>query len=157
MEDDADIILRDVFGGSSDGEEPQEYELDCPSRRESSELDCERTHSWEQISKIDGLWLSRNFLSSDQQASLHSAINREGWFDEASGNQAMRFGELPGWAIELSNSIREVVFHSDNDHLFELVDRFQDICHFPSDLLWREPLFDQLIVNIYQPGNMCTC
>lgn len=76
MEDDAVMILKDVFGESSDSEEPQEYELDYASRRGSSELVCERSHSWEQISQIDGLWLCRNFLSSDQQASLLSSINR---------------------------------------------------------------------------------
>lgn len=73
--------------------------------------------------------------------------------------KAMRFGELPGWAIELSNSIREVVFHSDSEHLFEIVDtdaceKVKEIYRFPSELLWREPLFDQLIVNIYQPGEV---
>lgn len=72
----------------------------------------------------------------------------------------MRFGDLPEWAIELSNCIREFVFYSDSDHLFESVNKEspekveEEVCHFPSDLLWRDPLFDQLIVNIYQPGEV---
>lgn len=76
MEDDAVKILKDVFGESSDSEDPHEYELDYPSRMGSSELVCEGNHSWEQISQIDGLWLCRDFLSSNQQTSLLSAINR---------------------------------------------------------------------------------
>lgn len=55
----------------------------------------------------------------------------------------MRFGDIPMWALELSSSIRKVVLFS--DHVGETM---------PSDLLWREPLFDQLIVNVYQPGEV---
>lgn len=53
----------------------------------------------------------------------------------------MRFGDLPSWAIELSDLILESV---------ESV----DLPVLPADLLWREPLFDQLIVNLYQPGEV---
>lgn len=61
----------------------------------------------------------------------------------------MRFGDLPAWAIELSASIRELVLSSSNlDH------EKDELCPFPPDLLWREPLFDQLIVNVYHPGEV---
>lgn len=53
----------------------------------------------------------------------------------------MRFGDLPSWATELSDLIRETV---------ESV----DLPVLSADLLWREPLFDQLIVNLYQPGEV---
>lgn len=53
--------------------------------------------------------------------------------------KAMRFGDLPSWATELSELILESV---------ESV----DLPVLPADLLWREPLFNQLIVNLYQPG-----
>lgn len=69
----------------------------------------------------------------------------------------MRFGDLPAWATELSNSIREVVHYS--DYAFESMntaacDKDKENCPFPSHLLWREPLFNQLITNIYQPGEV---
>lgn len=53
----------------------------------------------------------------------------------------MRFGDLPSWATELSELILESV---------ESV----DLPVLPADLLCREPLFDQLIVNLYQPGEV---
>ena len=71
----------------------------------------------------------------------------------------MRFGELPSWAIELSNSIRDGVLGSsynvpNSDHMdFGSCNGKNEASPspFPSDLLWREPLFDQLIVNLYHP------
>ncbi|KAG2697427.1 hypothetical protein I3760_07G105400 [Carya illinoinensis] len=68
---------------------------------------------------------------------------------------AMRFGNLPAWASEISDSIRELVLLNDpgldpmNSGAYYGA---EEECAFPSDLLWREPLFDQLIVNAYQPG-----
>ncbi|CAA0828197.1 2-oxoglutarate (2OG) and Fe(II)-dependent oxygenase superfamily protein [Striga hermonthica] len=77
------------------------------------------------------------------------------WNNACIAIQAMRFGNLPPWANELSCIIRENV----------LLDGFSSKCMgpkvsdsnkeshiFPSEILWREPLFDQFIVNIYQPG-----
>ncbi|WCJ21353.1 2-oxoglutarate (2OG) and Fe(II)-dependent oxygenase superfamily protein [Euphorbia peplus] len=101
---------------------------------------------WTAIKEINGLWLCHHFLSPPQQSMLLSAILNEGWFTDKSNNQAMRFGDLPCWAIELSNSIRKAVVLSQES------DECGDQCVLPSDLLWREPLFDQLIVNSYQPG-----
>ncbi|KAL5713013.1 hypothetical protein ACHQM5_015131 [Ranunculus cassubicifolius] len=119
-------ILVDVFGeSSSEDDEKDEFSL-----------------NWEEIKEIKGLWLCRNFLSSKDQSSLLIAIKKEGWFTEASNNQAMAFGNLPGWATELSTSIHKAVC------LSEHVGRSP----MPSSLLWREPFFDQLIVNLYQPG-----
>ncbi|KAJ6723440.1 ALKYLATED DNA REPAIR PROTEIN ALKB-like protein 8 ISOFORM X1 [Salix koriyanagi] len=81
--------------------------------------------------------------------------NAEGWFLEAPNNQAMRFGDLPSWAIELSNSIREVILYGDRIHEPPNCagsDRGEAACWLPPDLLSREPFFDQLIANVYQPG-----
>lgn len=69
----------------------------------------------------------------------------------------MRFGDLPAWATEISTSIKELIQFS--DCLSEPMDtadcdKDKEACLFPPDLLWREPLFDQLIVNIYQPGEV---
>ncbi|RVW54531.1 Uncharacterized protein P8A3.02c [Vitis vinifera] len=85
---------------------------------------------------------------------LHHVVS-EGWFSEASHNQAMRFGNLPEWATELSHSIREVVLFSDyvSEHMDSVTcDGDKKGCLLPSEILWREPLFDQLILNVYQPG-----
>ena len=71
--------------------------------------------------------------------------------------QAMRFGDLPKWAIELANLIREVVhFSEDASEYVDIMAYGEDkeVSIFPSNLLWREPLFDQLIVNVYQPGEV---
>lgn len=39
----------------------------------------------------------------------------------------------------------------------ELTNKDEDTCPLPSDLLWREPLFDQLIANRYKPGEVRNC
>ena len=72
----------------------------------------------------------------------------------------MRFGDIPSWATELSNSIREAVLLG--DHVSESTDLATSNggtkpCLLPSDLLWREPQFDQLIVNVYHPGEVRHC
>ncbi|MFS8014293.1 hypothetical protein Hanom_Chr15g01342891 [Helianthus anomalus] len=80
----------------------------------------------------------------------------EGWFTDASHNQAMRFGDLPAWANELSTCIRELIRYSNYD--LESTDITSEMdgqdCVFPSTLLNREPLFNQLIANSYQPGEV---
>ncbi|CAA7399905.1 unnamed protein product [Spirodela intermedia] len=97
--------------------------------------------SWEQVEGIRGLWLCRDFLSPELQSTLLAAIENEGWFTEETHNQAMRFGDLPIWASDLSDLIQEAAAVSDAEP------------HpIPGHLLWRDPLFDQLIVNVYAPG-----
>ncbi|XP_044494262.1 alkylated DNA repair protein ALKBH8 homolog [Mangifera indica] len=145
--DDQETVLKQVFGESSDSdsndcEQPQQHEI------RSENLG--QIPSWLHFKVINGLYLCRDFLSPQDQSSLLSAVQNEGWFTDASHNQAMRFGDLPTWAIKLSNSIREAVLLSDND--LASCDGDKEACPLASDLLWREPLFDQLIVNVYQPG-----
>ncbi|XP_047265219.1 alkylated DNA repair protein alkB homolog 8 isoform X3 [Capsicum annuum] len=79
-------------------------------------------------------------------------VAAEGWFAASSSNQAMRFGDLPGWAVELSSSIHEVILFSNYAAELENYETGKEACIFPQDLLWREPIFDQLIVNMYQPA-----
>ncbi|KAK6260223.1 Alpha-ketoglutarate-dependent dioxygenase AlkB-like - like 1 [Theobroma cacao] len=163
-------LLREVFGESSDSEDddPQHKQIGDP------------IPSWEQIKEINGLWLCRDFLSPQHQSSLISAVLNEGWFTEDSHNQhlsalefevtaveystnswllvfgaAMRFGDLPAWATELSNSIREAVLlghHVSKSTDLATSNGATGDCLLPLNLLWREPLFDQLIVNVYHPG-----
>ncbi|KAH6813964.1 2-oxoglutarate and oxygenase superfamily protein [Perilla frutescens var. frutescens] len=231
-EEEMKAILREAFGDSSsdsDGEPSSDLRRRVGISDSSDEIARPLSifgdsHIWEQITEINGLWICRDFLSADQQSSLLSALEKEGYLAEASHNQvknphlhnsicstvcsndssnvcpevmlvqrascgslvllystiwiidsnsplaiasqmvmrlletnnathervppqAMRFGDLPPWALELSHLIREnICFSSD----FAVGSEKQ--CLFPSELLWREPLFNQLIVNMYQPG-----
>ncbi|KAK8982208.1 hypothetical protein V6N11_037382 [Hibiscus sabdariffa] len=95
-------VLREVFGESSSDSEDFDPQLE-------DEQITDPIPSWEQIKEINGLWLCRDFLSPQHQSSLVSSVSKEGWFNGDSHNQAMRFGDLPAWAIELSSSIREAV------------------------------------------------
>lgn len=72
----------------------------------------------------------------------------------------MRFGDLPGWATELASLVREVVSFGQisfkGGKILVAEQQFtEDLCPLPFDLLWREPLFDQLIVNVYKAGEVC--
>ncbi|KAJ9187762.1 hypothetical protein P3X46_003183 [Hevea brasiliensis] len=155
--DDQKTLLKQVFGESSDSEDDDEQQqrIEDSVSGDGSHLTIDHNPIWEPIKEINGLWLCRDFLSPQQQSSLLSDIQNEGWFTVASNNQAMRFGDLPSWAIELSNSIREVVLFG--DQICKSADSVscegdKGTCIIPTNLLWREPLFDQLIVNVYQPG-----
>ncbi|KAE9460497.1 hypothetical protein C3L33_07606, partial [Rhododendron williamsianum] len=113
-------IIKEVFGESSDSEDDdQQIQLDDPNAEFHSQLIFGKSPSWEPVCQINGLSLCRDLLSHDQQSSLLSAIENEGWFTEASHNQAMRFGDLPRWATELAKLIREVV-HLVNKFLSEV-------------------------------------
>ncbi|KAL3644777.1 hypothetical protein CASFOL_009957 [Castilleja foliolosa] len=159
MEEEMKAILREAFGDSSsdsDGESVHDR------RRQNS---CDElsifgdTQIWEPINEISGLWICRDFLSADQQDSLLSDLEQEGYLADDSCNQfedcktAMKFGDLPPWALELSHTIRENIhLGSVSFESTDLSDNSKLRCLFPSELLWRDPLFDQFIVNIYQPG-----
>ncbi|KAF4354760.1 hypothetical protein G4B88_009550 [Cannabis sativa] len=115
---------------------------------------------WERFEEIRGLWISRDFLSPHRQSSLLSAFQNEGWLSEASHNQATRFGELPSWAMALSDSIHDAVLscsiHVPTDLESCNGRRNELLSPFPSDFLWRQPLFDQLIANLYHPVSTTT-
>ncbi|CAH9123719.1 unnamed protein product [Cuscuta epithymum] len=106
--------------------------------------------------------LMRSILNELLESHYLSRAAAEGWFTEESHNQAMRFGNLPEWAVELSNSIRQaILFCGGSDSCVPDVPLTTNsgndkelISLFPPDLLWREPLFDQLIANVYQPGEV---
>jgi hypothetical protein len=68
----------------------------------------------------------------------------------------MRFGDLPSWAVELSALIREAICVGDAGVGLdaEVTNEDEDACPLPSDLLWREPFFDQMIANRYRPGEV---
>ncbi|XP_047967363.1 alkylated DNA repair protein alkB homolog 8 [Salvia hispanica] len=152
-------MLKEAFGDSSsesDGEPSRGMRRRARISDSSDEIARPTSifgdsHTWEQINEIDGLWICREFLSADQQSSLLSSLERDGYLAEGSLNQAMRFGDLPPWALELSRIVREnILFSAGFSESGDLEN--EEECLFPSELLWREPLFNQLIVNIYQPG-----
>ncbi|XP_073156106.1 uncharacterized protein P8A3.02c isoform X2 [Henckelia pumila] len=163
MDEELREILREAFGDSSADDDSDSW---CGWRERIQSRDSideiAKTRSifgesccWEPITGINGLWVCRDFLSPDQQFSLLSALEKEGFFAEVSYNQAMRFGDLPCWAIELSYNIRENVLFCGCVPEFTdsiTVDKNEKACPFPQEILWREPLFNQLIVNKYQPG-----
>lgn len=71
----------------------------------------------------------------------------------------MRFGDLPDWATDLSRLIRKAVCFGETIHVDDLElncneEQIEESGLLPFDLLWREPLFDQLIANVYQPGEV---
>ncbi|XP_031402612.1 alkylated DNA repair protein ALKBH8 homolog [Punica granatum] len=156
-------LLRQVFGDSSDDED---YNYGEGNRSEAetylvtdhrTDLAASGNPRWERVKEISGLWICRDFLSPEQQLSLLSSIRSEGWFAESSLNQAMRFGDFPPWLNELCYSIREAVLIGDNlsEHDIVAADEHGAGCLFPilpPELLGREPLFDQLIVNLYHKG-----
>ncbi|CAH1447504.1 unnamed protein product [Lactuca virosa] len=118
-------LIQEAFGESSEDSDDDDHrqQLEGSNIAVEAQFIFGENPKWERISEIKGLSLCRDFLTSDQQSTLLASILQEGWFSEASHNQAMRFGDLPAWAKELS-----------------------------TELLKREPLFNQLIVNSYQPG-----
>ncbi|MQL97970.1 hypothetical protein Taro_030676 [Colocasia esculenta] len=157
LEEEKRRALEAVFGESSDddggggGGEGKLLSFDASTRHHGQE-----EGSWERVEGIRGLWLCRDFLSLERQEGLLETIEKEGWFSQRTHNQAMRFGDLPQWATELSNLIQEAASLDDSDFGWfdESITGDQDyyIHPMPGHLLWREPLFDQLIVNVYEPG-----
>ncbi|XP_071738328.1 alkylated DNA repair protein ALKBH8 homolog isoform X2 [Rutidosis leptorrhynchoides] len=144
-------LIHEAFGDSSEDSDNDDRKqpLKCSNQSVFGE-----NPKWEQIDEIKGLSLCRDFLTPDQQSILLSSVI-QGWFSDASHNQAMRFGDLPEWANELSTCMRELVQYSDYDpESFDTstCEMDKQECIFPSELLNREPLFNQLIVNSYQPG-----
>lgn len=160
MEEENRRVLREVFGESSSDEE-EERQVSIGDSSSDEQVFRRWNNKWEQVKEIKGLWLCRDFLPTDKQSSLLASFQKEGLFAEASHNQAMRFGDLPAWATELSRFIHKAVAFCEivaiSRDLESYYPNSKEVCPMPTNLLWREPFFDQLIVNVYQPGNMCAC
>lgn len=137
-----DQVFTDVFG-QSDSDSDTDGEV-------------HPKNTWKKIDEISGLWLCKGFLTAIQQEDLLSAVNAEGWFMDGAHNQAMRFKELPRWALQLSNLIynatRSYVLANDSLSLYSSSQDGTSDLPLNLDLLWRVPFFDQMIVNRYQPG-----
>lgn len=66
----------------------------------------------------------------------------------------MRFGDLPLWALELSDQIHKIVCFGYKETNTGVLNVDKEACVLPSQLLFRDPCFDQLILNVYQPGEV---
>ncbi|CAM6109029.1 unnamed protein product [Calypogeia fissa] len=154
-------LLTAVFGDSDTDEDSTDQHY-CAEDKVDIESDDE--YVWDQVEEVEGLWHCSKFLSIKQQQCLLEAIESEGWFCDHLHNQAMRFGDLPGWAQDLSILIQrrsggqnrlEGLEHQNSDQCSEIdgPDEFREITSpFPFRILERDPFFDQMIVNMYQPG-----
>ncbi|KAG6544080.1 hypothetical protein Mapa_014497 [Marchantia paleacea] len=136
---DSDDDDDDVFG--SEDELAEEWESN-------------RSHQWLKVDGVEGLWHCSQFLSAQQQDSLTKAIAAEGWLSHPQQNQAMRFGDLPEWAHDLCglicSSIRAYRSGTEFQHSEGKIEG--TVAPLPRQILEREPLFDQMIANSYQPG-----
>lgn len=84
---------------------------------------------------IPGLKLIRKGLTHEEQMKLTHALIDNGHFSGEHVNQAMCFGELPSYISWLSGWVKE---------------KYPGL--FPADILHREPIFDQAILNLYKKG-----
>lgn len=81
---------------------------------------------------IPGLKLMREALDHKEQMAMTHGIIQDEYFSN-NVNQGMCFGKLPSYISPLSNWAVE-------NQMFE------------NDILRREPLFDQAILNLYKKG-----
>jgi len=89
-----------------------------------------------QVEGVEGLYLVKNIIGQQCRSDLEQSIERDYNFrsDEAR-NQAMSWGNLPPWV----------------DGLVDLI-AVNAVNRFPWAMCNREPLFDQMIINVYHPG-----
>ncbi|EFJ37557.1 hypothetical protein SELMODRAFT_165238 [Selaginella moellendorffii] len=130
MEDESAVrnLLCAVFGDSED---------------DSGEDGIFSERQWEHVEEVEGLWICRDFLSNHEQQELIDDIEAvESWFTNPNENQAMRFGGLPLWALNLSALVHSCVLEEQLSKRSKILAR---------EVISREPLFDQMIVNSYKP------
>ncbi|KAI8098383.1 uncharacterized protein B0P05DRAFT_582718 [Gilbertella persicaria] len=88
---------------------------------------------------IPGLKLIRQGLDHEQQMALVHALADRNYFSGPDNNQAMIFGKLPSFIDWICPWI---------------IQNYPDLFH--ADILNREPLFDQAILNMYKKGEGIT-
>lgn len=85
---------------------------------------------------------------------LLACIDKNGWLRGAD-NQAMWFGALPSWAQELADGLPLSVWpHQVRCRICNVENKHQhaDLLSLHMQILCRQPSFDQMIVNGYEPG-----
>jgi hypothetical protein len=108
------------------------------SSSENNEMDWEDLFGEEQEEQdkveINGLVHIKQALDHDQQMLVVNQLIEHGYFSDT--NQAMCFGELPtciNWLIPWICANHPTLF--------------------PKEIMQRQPLFDQAILNLYKKGN----
>lgn len=84
---------------------------------------------------IPGLKLIQQGLTHEEQMELTHALIDNGHFSGENVNQSMCFGELPSYISWISTWVKE---------------KYPTL--FDSDVLSRDPIFDQAILNLYKKG-----
>eukprot|EP00884_Botryococcus_braunii_P010996 jgi/Botrbrau1/19899/Bobra.0059s0020.1 len=79
-----------------------------------------------------GLYLHKRVFDEMEQAAIMRLVAHEGLWEVPRANQAMWFGDLPSWTAGMIEK-------------FPLED-------LPAEIRSRRPLFDQLTINTYLPG-----
>jgi hypothetical protein len=93
------------------------------------------------FNSIPGLTLIKKGITHKEQMTLtHALIKNHNFSKENNVNQSMCFGQLPEYLQRLSDWV---------------TDKYPEI--FTEDILNREPLFDQAILNLYEKGILCVC
>mmetsp|Transcript_10685 Transcript_10685/g.30373 ORF Transcript_10685/g.30373 Transcript_10685/m.30373 type:complete len:268 (-) Transcript_10685:278-1081(-) len=115
--------------GNSDGREPAEAEAEGWQRYDAPSI---LTHS-----EVPGLHQVKRFLEPEAQRRIVDSMRELGWLENPTQlNQAMQFGGLPSWLQEVA------------DNMLPYLSKL-----WPEELSGRHPLFDQLIMNAYEPGD----
>eukprot|EP00877_Chromochloris_zofingiensis_P010142 jgi/Chrzof1/5381/Cz16g00220.t1 len=123
-------LYAQLFGDEDpDGSIDTQHLQDCQSLTQKCQPGIDQQSC---TSHVPGLAHIKGLLPEQQQAHYLSCIAGEGWFDNPACNQAMVFQHLPPWAIDMAGLIPH--------HML------------PTQVQQRQPVFDQLIVNRYQPG-----
>ncbi|KAF5843646.1 alkylated DNA repair protein alkB 8 [Dunaliella salina] len=84
------------------------------------------------VEQIPGLYIWKGWLTGEEQDFLLDGIARAGWL--AHGNQAMHFGADLPWFLQ------------------DVLQKFPASL-LPSEVASRRPLFNQMILNRYNPGD----
>jgi alkylated DNA repair dioxygenase AlkB len=126
-------VIRDLFGDDDDDE------LELEQQPSSSTMQGHPTRSVAWSVAIPGLSLITGFLSKSQTDEYTAQLKEE--LSDGS-NQKMQFGQLSPWAKQLSDLIH-LKLSSDTNSLPPLL---------PLSILHRSPLFNQIIINSYHPG-----
>eukprot|EP01006_Ploeotia_vitrea_P010654 TRINITY_DN27637_c0_g1_i1.p1 TRINITY_DN27637_c0_g1~~TRINITY_DN27637_c0_g1_i1.p1 ORF type:complete len:225 (-),score=17.77 TRINITY_DN27637_c0_g1_i1:76-750(-) len=83
---------------------------------------------------VDGFDVWRNFASTAEQQQICDAITAHGWFNhDTKCNQTMWFGGIPPFTDVIAN-------------------KAQQLNCLSAPLCDRLPIFDQCIINLYEPG-----
>mmetsp|Transcript_32014 Transcript_32014/g.76081 ORF Transcript_32014/g.76081 Transcript_32014/m.76081 type:complete len:244 (-) Transcript_32014:537-1268(-) len=121
-------LYKMAFGSSSESEDDSEFVKETFQNTLQPRI--------LEYETVPGLCQIKQFLSRDCQRDVVQAVRKLGWLNDPDAqNQAMVFGTLPSWLTPV---------------LVQL-ERFLP-CVWPKELVQRQPLFNQMILNLYTAG-----